>query len=96
MSCDFLKILACEHFYNFCIDNIHEEEYFEVHSKFWQCPHDKEAHQHVFVSCDSCLHILILTIDLFILRTSVVVHEYLETANVCIAFAQKTVLTFTY
>ena len=49
-----LKILACEHFYNFCVDNIPEDEYFEVHTKFNQCPHNKEIHKHVFVPCNSC------------------------------------------
>ena len=36
------------------LDNIREDEYFEVHTRFSDCPHDKEIHKHVFVPCDTC------------------------------------------
>ena len=49
-----LKVLACDHFHNFCLDNIPEDEYFEAHTQFSHCPHDKEIHKHVLVPCDTC------------------------------------------
>ena len=49
------KVLACDHFHNFCIDNILEDEYFEVHINVSHCPHDKEMQEHVFVPCNLCL-----------------------------------------
>ena len=49
-----LKVLACDRFHNYCIDNIPEDECFEVYMQFYHCPHDKEIHQHVFVPCKRC------------------------------------------
>ena len=77
----FFKILACERFHNFCVDNIPEDEYFEIHTKFHQCPHDKESHKHVFVPCDSCRFNFNADLEFFPLHTNVFAKHFPKTQN---------------
>ena len=48
----YLKVLCCELFNDFLRENIPEDDYYEVNSKFFQCPHKIEEHEHVFVPCN--------------------------------------------
>ena len=49
-----MNILFCDSIHNYCVDNIPEDEYFDIHTKFYQCSHDKENHHHVLVPCTMC------------------------------------------
>ena len=80
----FSKILACEHFHNFWIDNISENEYFEVHAKFHQCPDDNESHKNVFVSFDSFRFNFSADLEFLTLHTNVFVKHFPKTQNVFI------------